>query len=201
LCALLFCASALAATGIGVARAAVDESDLLPVDQAFALTATAPDRGRIELAWKIADGYYLYRHRIAVQAVDGTFRADPLQLPHGQKHHDEFFGEVETFRGQLVAVQTGAAAVGADHVTLKVKYQGCADAGVCYPPQTRTLTVAMPAGTPTVVGAAEAASSSGQAEQSRKLAAEAAPTGAAATGVASTVPAGNANATVRVIGG
>jgi thiol:disulfide interchange protein DsbD len=144
LCALLFCASALAVTGIGVARAAVDESDLLPVDQAFALTATAPDRGRIELNWKIADGYYLYRHRIAVQSVDGAFRADPLQLPHGQKHHDEFFGEVETFRGQLVAVQAGAAAAGADHVTLKVKYQGCADAGVCYPPQTRTLTVALP---------------------------------------------------------
>jgi thiol:disulfide interchange protein DsbD len=144
LCALLFCASALAATGIGVARAAVDESDLLPVDQAFALSATAPGRDRIELAWKIADGYYLYRHRIAVQAVDGTFSADPLQLPHGQKHHDEFFGEVETFRRQLVAVQTGTVADGVDRVTLKVKYQGCADVGVCYPPQTRTLTVALP---------------------------------------------------------
>jgi thiol:disulfide interchange protein DsbD len=144
LCALLLCASALAATGIGTARAAVDESDLLPVDQAFALTATAPERGRIELAWKIADGYYLYRHRISVQVVDGGFRADPLQLPRGEKHHDEFFGEVETFRTHLLAMQAGTAADGVDQVTLKVKYQGCADVGVCYPPQTRTLAVALP---------------------------------------------------------
>jgi thiol:disulfide interchange protein DsbD len=144
LCALVSCAAALAATGIGEARAAVDESDLLPVDQAFALTASAPERGRIELAWKIADGYYLYRHRISVQAVDGTFSAGTLQLPHGEKHHDEFFGDVETFRTRLLAVQTGTAAASADRVTLKVKYQGCADLGVCYPPQARTLVVALP---------------------------------------------------------
>src|SRR5688500_9994564 len=49
---------------------AVDEKDLLPVDEAFALSASAPERGRIELHWKIAEGYYLYRHRIAAQPVD-----------------------------------------------------------------------------------------------------------------------------------
>ena len=137
--ALLLCAA-------GSAPAlAVSEADLLPVDDAFALTARAVDRGRIELHWRIADGYYLYRHRIAVQPVDGAFQSNPLQLPRGEKHHDEFFGEVETYRQQLRAVQTGAAATGVDAVRLKIKYQGCADLGVCYPPQTRTLTVALPA--------------------------------------------------------
>jgi len=67
---------------------AVDASDLLPVDQAFALSAQAPARDRIELTWNIADGYYLYRQRIHVQA-DG-FEADSLQLPGGTRHHDEF---------------------------------------------------------------------------------------------------------------
>ena len=114
----------------------------MPVDQAFALTATAPDAGRIELRWKIADGYYLYRQRISVQA-DPAFQAQPLQLPRGAKHHDEFFGDVETYRQQLLATLPGTAS--APSVTLKAKYQGCADLGVCYPPQTRTLTVAMPA--------------------------------------------------------
>lgn len=123
---------------------AVSEADLLPVDDAFALSAQATGRDRIELTWRIADGYYLYRQRIAVQAVDGAFKANPLQLPRGEKHHDEFFGEVETYRHRLTAVQTGALAAGTDAVTLKVKYQGCADLGVCYPPQTRTLTVALP---------------------------------------------------------
>jgi thiol:disulfide interchange protein DsbD len=135
----------LCAAGTGPALA-VSEADLLPVDDAFALTASAPSRDRIELSWRIADGYYLYRHRIAVQPVDSAFKSNPLQLPRGAKHHDEFFGEVETYRQQLIAVQTGTAATGVDAVTLKVKYQGCADVGVCYPPQTRTLTVALPAG-------------------------------------------------------
>jgi thiol:disulfide interchange protein DsbD len=120
---------------------AVDEKDLLPVDQAFALSASAPQRDRIELRWRIADGYYLYRHRIAVQAIG--FEAGALQLPAGHRKHDEFFGDVETYRGELVAVQPGTAT--AESVTLKVKYQGCADIGVCYPPQVRTLTVALPA--------------------------------------------------------
>lgn len=130
------------------AFAAVDEADLLPVDQAFALSAVAVDRGRIEVSWKIADGYYLYRHRIGAQPVDSAFKFNPLQLPRGEKHRDEFFGEVETYRGAVTAVLTWAAASGVDRLQLRVKYQGCADIGVCYPPQVRTLTVDLPAAEP-----------------------------------------------------
>ncbi|MFD1070211.1 protein-disulfide reductase DsbD family protein [Luteimonas composti] len=127
------------------AAAAVDESQLLPVDQAFALQAQATDRGRIAIEWTIADGYYLYRHRTSVQVVEGGFKANPLQLPPGRRHTDEFFGEVETYRDRLVATLTGAAADSARELSLQVKYQGCADLGICYPPQTRTLKVALPA--------------------------------------------------------
>ncbi|HRF84757.1 MAG TPA: protein-disulfide reductase DsbD family protein, partial [Pseudoxanthomonas sp.] len=59
---------ALAALLAAAPALAVDDSDLLPVDQAFVLSASAPDRDRIEVRWKIADGYYLYRHRTAVKA-------------------------------------------------------------------------------------------------------------------------------------
>src|SRR5690606_15728675 len=58
---------------------------------------------------------------------------------------DEFFGEVETYRQHLIAAFTGAAADGTNAITLEIKYQGCADLGICYPPQTRTLEVALPA--------------------------------------------------------
>ncbi|MGN6513641.1 MAG: protein-disulfide reductase DsbD family protein [Lysobacteraceae bacterium] len=126
----------------GSARA-VDEKDLLPVDQAFALEAGAPAPGRVQLQWRIAEGYYLYRHRIAVQATDGT-PLGTLQLPAGDRHTDPFFGEVETYRHLLRATLPLQAA--GDHVTLQVKYQGCADAGVCYPPQKRTLVVALAPG-------------------------------------------------------
>jgi len=136
LCALSFAAlPALAFT----------EADLLPVDQAFALSARADDRGSIELQWKIADGYYLYRHRIGTSVVGPGFSAGPLTLPDGHKKHDEFFGDVETYRGQLRAVLAGDADPGASKVTLEVRYQGCADAGVCYPPQKRRIEVALPA--------------------------------------------------------
>lgn len=126
------------------AAAAVDEADLLPIDEAFALQATATARGRIEFTWKIADGYYLYRHRTKVSPVDGSFKFNPLEMPDGERHTDEFFGEVETYRGSLTAVLTGAAASGVDSVTFRVGYQGCADVGVCYPPHTKTVTVALP---------------------------------------------------------
>jgi len=138
LCALLL-AVALPAAG------AVDETQLLPVDEAFALQARAPARDRIEIDWTIADDYYLYRHRTSVRVVEGGFEAGPLQLPAGKRHVDEFFGEVETYRGRLAAVLPGTAAGDAGTLVLEVKYQGCADAGVCYPPQTRRLDVALPA--------------------------------------------------------
>nr|WP_262378699.1 protein-disulfide reductase DsbD [Luteimonas viscosa] len=137
--------AALALLAATLPAAAIDESQLLPVDEAFVLDARAVSRGRIEIEWKIADGYYLYRHRTAVQATGGGFKSNPLQLPAGKRHTDEFFGEVETYRRQLTAVFTGAAADGVDQVTLQVKYQGCADLGICYPPQTRELRVALPA--------------------------------------------------------
>jgi thiol:disulfide interchange protein DsbD len=126
---------------------AVDPADLLPVDDAFVLTATAPSRDRIELDWAIADGYYLYRHRTAAAPVGAGFTADALRMPAGDRHVDQFFGEVETYRGRLHAVLPGVADAGARSVTLEVKYQGCADSGVCYPPQKRTVTVALPEAT------------------------------------------------------
>ncbi|MEO5963693.1 MAG: protein-disulfide reductase DsbD [Thermomonas sp.] len=125
------------------APAVAADIDLPPVDQVFVLSAKATARDRIEVSWKIADGFYLYRHRTSVKA-DATFIDVKLSLPGGDKHHDEFFGDVETYRRSLTGVVTGIASDGASSSTLTIKYQGCADAGVCYPPQTRTLKVALP---------------------------------------------------------
>ncbi|MCC7097671.1 MAG: thioredoxin family protein [Thermomonas sp.] len=124
--------------------APAQDVELPPVDQVFVLSAQATARDRIAVRWKIADGFYLYRHQTAVKAST-TFRDAQLALPEGAKHHDRFFGDVQTYRQTLVGVLTGTPLDGAASVTLTVKYQGCADAGVCYPPQTRTLTVPLPA--------------------------------------------------------
>ncbi len=139
---VLWCA--LASTG---AAAAVDESDLLPVEQAFALTATAPARDRVELTFTIAEGYYLYRHRLGVAMVGGQPGLDPFSVPDGTKKTDEFFGEVETYRTSLTLTQSlPELPTGNDSVQLEVKYQGCADIGICYPPQRTKVTVQLPTG-------------------------------------------------------
>ena len=130
--------------GLLAAPAIAADVELPPVDEVFVLSATATAPDRIEVRWKIADGYYLYRHRTSVQA-DAAFPGAKLALPDGDRHRDEFFGDVETYRKQLVGVLTGAPGAGAAATFLTVKYQGCADAGVCYPPQTRRLRVALPA--------------------------------------------------------
>lgn len=134
LCALLW---------LSLPAFALDEKDLLPVDQAFALTATAPERGQVQLQFKIAPGYYLYRHRTSVKA-DPAFNAGALQMPRGDKHHDDFFGEVETYRERLQATLPGTPTEAASTISLEVRYQGCADAGVCYPPQKRVVQVTLP---------------------------------------------------------
>ena len=128
------------------ATALAQQVELPPVDEVFVLSAQATAPDRIEVRWQIADGYYLYRHRTSVKA-DAAFASAKLALPGGKKYRDEFFGDVETYRQSLTGVLTGTPSDGAASTTLTVKYQGCADAGVCYPPQTRTLKVALPGAT------------------------------------------------------
>ncbi|GAB3350443.1 protein-disulfide reductase DsbD family protein [Lysobacter tyrosinilyticus] len=144
--AFLALASLLLWAGMSPARAAApscnDRDNLLPVEQAFVLDAQATAPDRIALHWKIAPGCYLYRHQLKVQA-DAGFTAQALQIPAGEAHQDEYFGHVETYRDALTVIVPGEAR--AATTTLKVRYQGCADAGICYPPQTRSVTVALPA--------------------------------------------------------
>ena len=137
----------LALLSASTSALAIDESDLLPVDEAFALTARATAADGIAVDWKIADGYYLYRHRMSAEPAPPATAAGEFELPRGKAHTDEFFGRVETFRGSVRGTLAGLVA-GGTTVTLKVKYQGCADLGICYPPQTRTLQVAMPGAAP-----------------------------------------------------
>src|SRR4249919_4245272 len=160
---LLVCTTLLwtgAAPALAAAPSCNDQNNLLPVEQAFVLEAQATSADRIALRWKIAPGCYLYRHQIRVQS-DAGFTAQAPQIPAGEPHQDEYFGRVETYRNALTVNLPGEAH-GAS-TTLKVRYQGCADAGICYPPQTRTLTVALPAAAdePVVAFGSNAARGSG----------------------------------------
>ena len=103
-------------------------ADLLEPEDAFRFSARPVD-GAVEVRFAIADGYYLYRERLKFSA-DGARLGQP-ELPAGIPHKDEFFGEMQIYRGS-VSVRVPAQASGP--FDLKVVSQGCADAGVCYVP-------------------------------------------------------------------
>ncbi|WP_409160308.1 protein-disulfide reductase DsbD [Pectobacterium sp. B2J-2] len=109
-------------------------SRFLPVDDAFAFEFQQQGN-RLNLRWDIHPDYYLYRAQIKIEGNDATL--DKVELPQGESHNDEFFGQVFIFRDRLaLAVPIERAENGA---TVKVTYQGCADAGFCYPPETHVV--------------------------------------------------------------
>ncbi|MES2091157.1 MAG: protein-disulfide reductase DsbD [Pseudomonadota bacterium] len=130
--------------GIGGAQAA----EFLPVDQVFKLTASTTAQGQVALDFSIAPKTHLYRDRFSVQAQPASVTLGAPSLPTGVRKFDEGFGkEVEVYYGQLLAtVGVDAATPAGTPLTLIVGYQGCADEGICYPPQTRRFTVTLAEG-------------------------------------------------------
>ncbi|WP_425219836.1 protein-disulfide reductase DsbD [Ralstonia solanacearum] len=108
--------------------------DFLPPEQAFRFSAVQVDGQTVEVKFAIADGYYMYRERLAVAADPATVTFAPLELPPGQVKFDETFNkDVETYRHAL-AFRVKARGDAAGPFSLIVTSQGCADQGVCYPP-------------------------------------------------------------------
>ncbi len=125
------------------APAAAAEQDLLEPDQAFRFSARVLGPDAIEVRYQVAPGYYLYRDKFKFAAQPGSVELGTPELPPGKLRKDEFFGEVQTYRGE-VRIRLPVRAAGAANVTLVVTSQGCADAGVCYVPhdQSARLTLA-----------------------------------------------------------
>ncbi|NLD01124.1 MAG: protein-disulfide reductase DsbD [Gammaproteobacteria bacterium] len=108
-----------------------NQQDFLPVEEAFRFEMLDDVEPNI-LVWQIADKHYLYRHRLGVTDANGE--TVPIDYPEGLPHSDEFFGDTQIYR-QLLQLTLNADA----QRPLAVTYQGCADAGLCYPPQTVTV--------------------------------------------------------------
>ena len=133
----LFLLFLLGAGGLGSVRAA--ESFLEP-DQAFRLSAQVTDGRTVVVRFEVAPGYYLYRERFGLKPGSEDVQIAPLVFPAGKVKYDETFQkEVEVYYGGLdlpLAVQSAPG-----QFTLSLTHQGCADKGLCYPPQTHRLTV------------------------------------------------------------
>ncbi len=127
---LLLC-SASASAGLFDAPG---RSNFVPADRAFAFDFQQ-NQHDLNLSWHIKDGYYLYRKQITLTTKDAAI-VEP-SLPPGEWHEDEFYGKSEIYRQRLMLPITLTQASKA--ATLTVTYQGCADAGFCYPPETKVV--------------------------------------------------------------
>ena len=117
-----------------------NSSDFLPVAEAFKLSLVEADDQRVKLRFVNAEGYYLYRHRFQVASEPAGLVGGELILPAGQAKHDEYFGDVEVYYG-VTDLEVPIANPSGQAFTLRVSYQGCADLGLCYPPETTVLRI------------------------------------------------------------
>jgi thiol:disulfide interchange protein DsbD len=124
---------------------ALSVDELLPPEQAFKVSAKVIATDRIEISWDIAEGYYLYRNKMRFESKTEQIRLSDPAFPTGQNHHDENFGDVVIYRNTLNIPISVIAENNASSLQLLVQYQGCADLGICYPPQKNTFDLKLPA--------------------------------------------------------
>ena len=122
-----------------------NDSDFLDPNVAFRVSAAA-DANVLQVRWVIADGYYLYRQRLEIKPESPDLVLAAPQFPKGELKIDPYFGTQEIYKQQVqVSVPFSRFDGGAHPLAIKVTYQGCAEAGLCYPPITRVLSPEHPA--------------------------------------------------------
>ncbi len=126
--------------GILKHRADPGNETFLPVEEAFSVKALRLPTGMAELTFSVAKGYYLYRDRLHLSAADPGTQIGTAELPPGVTHNDEYFGPQQIYPDSFTVhfpIKSGNPAV------VKLVYQGCAEAGLCYPPQTQILKLSL----------------------------------------------------------
>jgi thiol:disulfide interchange protein DsbD len=116
-----------------------NETDFLPPDVAFRAGARI-DGSVLRVRWVIADGYYLYREKISVAAESPDLVVSGISLPRGVVKTDPYLGSQEIFTQQVEGTMAYRRLdYGAHPLQIKLTYQGCAEAGLCYPLITKVL--------------------------------------------------------------
>ncbi|OYV17201.1 MAG: thiol:disulfide interchange protein DsbD, partial [Methylococcaceae bacterium NSP1-1] len=133
---------------IGQPTIALADNELLPPEQAFKISAKAITSAQLEISWDIAEGYYLYSNKMQFKSKTEQIRTVTPIFPEGETKHDENFGDVVIYRNNLRIPVSLEAENKASSIQLLVQYQGCADKGICYPPQKKIFDITLPVATP-----------------------------------------------------
>lgn len=124
----------------GLSVSAPPAGKFLPVAEAFRLSVEDSDSQQVQLRFINAEGYYLYRHRMKFQVEPATVTLGEVQLPEGKAHHDDYFGDTQVFYA-ITDVRVPLNNPQKLPFRLTVSYQGCADKGLCYAPETARIEV------------------------------------------------------------
>ncbi|MEP6898017.1 MAG: protein-disulfide reductase DsbD domain-containing protein [Rhodanobacter sp.] len=146
---------------IGGVAQAQGVAGLLPIDQAYQLTANVSTPGVITLHWAIAPQYYLYRGQMRFTSGDGV-TLGKAQLPDGLRHSDPYLGQVEIYHDSIDASIPYALAPGTKRIRFSVRYQGCheVEPKICYPPHSKDFDLPIPGGAAVGLGSKTNGSSS-----------------------------------------
>jgi thiol:disulfide interchange protein DsbD len=126
--------------------AGAGSSEFPPPEEVFFPDVFPVDGNTVEIGIRIEPGFYVYKHRITAKSLSPDAQAGQLDLPKGKLKYDEFFGESEVYYNEVIGrLAIARATPEAMELELEVGYQGCADGGLCYLPQTQVMTVALPA--------------------------------------------------------
>ena len=140
--------STLALNGLGSLLGGSQNAELLPPEQAFILTPGPVENGRLQLSWNIEPGYYMYRNKFAFEHLRDANQVEPGQAvtiadaTAGKIKEDAYFGSVEVHRDRVDLWLDVAKLAPAQELQLRATSQGCADIGVCFPPQQEVFSVA-----------------------------------------------------------
>ncbi|HEV7163961.1 MAG TPA: protein-disulfide reductase DsbD [Gammaproteobacteria bacterium] len=125
-----------------------DQQKFLPPDQAFKFTAEAKDQNTLELRWQVTSGYYLYRQKFHLTSDNPDVQLGTPDFPEGKIKNDQYLGTSEIYPNDVDVLVPVTRNDGAGKFTLTAVYQGCAEAGFCYPPITHTVALDMAAAGP-----------------------------------------------------
>ena len=141
----------------------------LEPDQAFIFSAEVKNANTVIAHWDIADGYYMYRDKFKFTLIkDNGATLGEFQAPRGKLKTDETFGDTEVYYHQVsLTLPLQRADTALTPITLEAKFQGCADAGFCYPPITKSVDMLLPVATASAAPPGEASGSAVIPEQDR----------------------------------
>jgi len=114
--------------------------DFLPVDEAFVFSVKETTKNSVTLQWKVADGYHLYKNQFRFSVEPDGNKISNIDYPKGEMFKDKALGTLESYKGTL-NITLNINNIDSNNITLKSRYQGCADVGLCYPPETKVTTL------------------------------------------------------------